>query len=205
MNDRLTERQILRLHRMKSEGFSNKSIAEAMAISPQTVYDHACLRVSYPPEVYRKIGRKPNFNNSSTMTIYDASIFLPGWPSRDKTYRLYKAGILKASLKPSSSKTHPRNSLITTREQVKQCAQAMLPTPGIYMSYWTLSALSPALLFRISGSGERLKYWPSRLQIFYQMPELTELSSDLSIPLSIPAGLISRAVKVLEAVGVATI
>ena len=205
MNDRLTERQILRLHRMKSEGFSNKSIAEAMAISPQTVYDHTCLRVSYPPEVYRKIGKRPKFSNSATMPIYDAAIFLPGWPSRDKTYRLYKAGILKASLSKSSSKTHPRSSLVTTREQIKLCAQAMLPTPGIYMSYWTLSALSPALLFRLSGSGERLKYWPSRLQIFYPMPEVTELSSDLDMPLSIPAGLISRAVRVLEAVGVATI
>lgn len=205
MNDRLTERQVIRLHRMKSEGFSNRAIADALSISPDTVYNHISMRVSYPAEVYQKIGKHPKLINSAAMSIHDAAIFLPGWPSRDKTYRLYKAGILKATLQQSASESHPRKHLVTTRAQIKQCAKEMLPTPGIFISYWTLSHLSPALLFRLSGRGERLKYWPSRLQIFYPMPEVTELSARLEIPLNIPAGLIHRAVTVLESVGVATI
>ncbi len=206
MNDNLTDRQIVRLHRMKADGMPTARIAEALGVSPQSVYNHLSFRVSYTHEVYQKIGYSPKLPTTKLLTIHEAAVYLPGWPSRDKTYRLWQAGILQGKIELQGRPEYQRRRIVCTQSQVKQCAKRMLPASGIFMSYRTLNWLAPEILQRLpKKSGRRLDYWPARLHIFYPMPLISQVAIDSGLCISVPAAFIRRAITALDICGVATV
>lgn len=201
MFGKLTEREIARLHKMNSDGVAACEIASALNIHSQTVYDHLALRVSYSVALYDKIGKTPKIPTGQEMTIYEAAILLPGWPSRDKVYRLYQAGTLRAKKVTRAGK----KTLVTDRSNIADSASRMLPMPGNFISRESLESLSPAILLELSGRGVRLEYWPARTQLFFSMPDVTSKAAELSESISIPAGIVHRAILCLEMSGVATL
>lgn len=195
----LTEREIIRLHQLSKDGKKQSEIASILNCHPQTIYDHLNFRVRYPLRVYSKISGCPSFPCSSPMPIYSAAVYLPGWPSRDKTYRLFKCGILKTIAPPRK-----RVCLETNKRFIASAAKEMLPHDGVFISATTIRIVSAAVDPRHLDSGVRLRFWPSR-EIFYRMSEVNEVADSMDQPITFSAAVVYRINKVLDVCGVATI
>lgn len=196
--DPLSDREIVRLHQLAANGTIYPDLARMFRCHVNTIIDHLALRVCYPRSVYKAIGKLKPIPSAEPISIYDAAIFLPGWPSRDKVYRLTVAGILKAW-------KHQRN-LITDFAEIKRAAKLMFPHEGIWISNRAIdSFIRLDTIEKLSPFIRKLSYWPSKEIWFYPMPRVFEAAIETNETVDIPAAIIHRCLKIDEIASVATI
>lgn len=196
-SNKLSDREIVRLHTLASEGTQYPQLARMFGCHVNTIIDHLAMRVCYSLAVYKAIGKPTPIPSVEPINIYDAAIFLPGWPSRDKVYRLYKAGVLSAWI--------IRKNLVTDFASVRKAARAMLPD-GIWISNRSIeSFLRLDDIKKLAKSQTKLKYWPSTEISFYPMPRVVQVAAESESELSIPAAIIHRCLQVERITGVATL
>lgn len=200
MASKLSDRQILQLHDLSKQGFTATEIAKRLSIHTNSVFSHLARRVAYSPSVAAKLPNIP-IPNKSPMSIYDASIFLPGWPSRSKVYKLYRAGILRAKVDLKSS----NHQLVTDYRAVRKAALAMLDS-GIWIKSITLAAMirSVAAYDDCIRLAVECRYWPNRDASYINLIDVHRVLRYHGESISVSPSIIHRCLRVYAVAGVAT-
>lgn len=191
MQNKLSQSQILRAHKMRQQGFSTGIIARSLGVGRTAIIPHLNLRTSMSLETAHAIRAFCPIPQTSCMTIYQAASMLPGFPDRCRLFRLISLGVLAVN-----RTTAPFS---TTLEAVKEAALADLE-PGLYFSSSTVAAAFPREAEALAASAERvrLRLFPSRQQWFYR-------AFDVQSACKVDAALVHRAAVLLDRIGVATV
>lgn len=191
MQNKLSQQQVLRIHKMKAQGFSTGEIARSLGVGRTAIIPHVQLRTKLSYSTAIAIKAFAPLPRTSCMTIYQAAAMLPGHPDRCRLFRLIRDGVLQVS-----RETAPFS---TTLQAVREAALADLD-PGLYFSSATVEAAFPAEAARLAASAERIKHrmHAPRQQWYYR-------ACDVPSACKVDAALIRRAVFILDRVGVATV
>lgn len=202
----LSDRQVIRMHQLSAEGFKTKQIADMLEISKNTVIEHLAFRVPYTPAILRKIACFPHeftLPKENPLTIYNAAIYLPGWPERAKLFQLYRNKVLKAKIK----RRGPWRGLVVSHAEIKRAALRMLP-PGIWIrlgnvaSYTNRNIAEECKKFSIGCN--HMLHLKNKVQ-FVDIRDVVEQCVAREVPLNIPARTIHRALAAVDMTTVATI
>lgn len=201
---KLTDRQIIRIHQMASAGISNQDIACELEVHRNTIYRHLSLRFPYSAYVMRVLCLDRPMPTERVMTIYAAAAYLPGWPSDAVVFRLYRAGVLEAK----KTTINGRAGVLGVRmPAVRRAARKMLPQ-GLWLKTETLPLYcedAARLICETRHLAIDCKYWPATHYKYLPAPSVFGTAAELEIPIKVPLRCRKRASLCLEATGVATL
>lgn len=200
---KLSDREIVRLHQMARSGVPKNNIADELGIHRNTVYMHLALRFRYSTYVLNSLCLNASMPTGRTLSIYDAAAYLPGWPSNALIFRLYRAGVLKA--KRAAGPRGP--ALRCTFSDIRRAAHKMLPT-GLWVRSDSLDVyckLASRIVAACDHSAVDCTYWPSKQYCYLPAPAVFEEARSLDAAIRVPLPTMRRAVLCLEKLGVAAI
>lgn len=185
---------------MARDGRPPLQIARTLDIHRNTVLWHLSHRVEYPLHIIRKLGLRREMPSTETLNIYDAAIYLPGWPDRNKLHQLIRCGVIECRM------TSDRR-WITTRQSIRRAAREMLD-PGLYYRSDRLREYTPDhanILSRTRHLGKHLTYWPTKQWCYIPAHSVQVAADQIDAPIVVPDTITHRALATLDLCGVATI
>ena len=195
---KLSEQQILRVHRLAASGLPHTNIANEIGCHRNTITSHLNLRAGYSPELIGKIGVKVGLPSTTRITPYAAAIYLPGWPSQHKIDKLRRHGVLETCSQGGTRAW-------TNERKIRKAARRMLPE-GVWFASTSLELyFGPrdveAILSDLADRKEHCSYWPCRHYHYLNAIDVFALGFEHSIR----PGVISRVSECLRISGVATL
>jgi hypothetical protein len=196
---KLSEQQILRVHRLAESGLSNANIANQIGCHRNTITSHLHMRAVYSLELIRKIGIKVGLPSTERISPYDAAIYLPGWPSQHKIDKLRRHGVLETCSTSNCERAW------TTERKIRKAARKMLPE-GVWFASTSLELYFDAcdarsILRKLDGAKQHCRYWPCRHYHYLNARQVFAMGFEYSIR----PGVISRVSECLRISGVATL
>lgn len=192
--------EIIQLHQMARDGRAPIDIARTLHVHRNTVLWHLSHRVEYPLHVIRKLGLRRTLPDSDTMSVYDAAVYLPGWPDRHKIHQLIAAGVIECRMTP-------QRYWVTTRQAICRAARMMLDD-GLYYRSDRLKNYTPDhadIVRRTSHLGHHLHYWPARQWCYLPAHSVQTAAAQIDAEIIVPDVITHRAIATLDLCGVATV
>ncbi len=207
---KLTEQQIVRVHKLAREGKQIREIASMVGAHRNTITAHLKLRCAYSAATISKLAIRVSLPPTRQISIYDAAIYLPGWPSPSRVNKLRQAGVLEVKTSDRRTVAKSRywwnsvNQPFTTEQLIARAARKMLPKGVWFRTDLLLNYLSSSevnQVFQLSDEMEDCKFWPCRRYRFVPATSIYRIGLEPNVPLSV----MSRVCECLRISGVATL
>ena len=194
---KLTSRQIIRLHRLHRDGARNYEIAKALDVHRNTVTYHLSGDFEYEPHVSRSLGITAPLRTEGWLSLQDAARLIPGHPSRPKMRTLVRGRLSRDASKLITLRSEIVDGhRLTKASWIRAWCSKVYPL-GLWASrYWAEGVLELQILDRMDW--EKIGILGEPLEVVW-MPLFVETAGATFVP---TARDIHRADRILQATGV---
>lgn len=123
---------IKQLHDMARAGVPKTTIASRLGVHRHTVRSHVDGMVTYPHKLIDRLGLHVMLKETEPLSLYDASFWLPGQPSRSLMHDYLRRGMLESTI---LGNIRSRRALhVVTFQQMRKFCGTYWPLPeGLYV------------------------------------------------------------------------